>query len=173
MWAGAVPSPRRLDHVQYGLPENTPEIEIKRADAVTRSPSAGAGPSLHVQHDSWLPGNTREIEIKMADTLAHGQSAGAVPSPHQLDSVLRLPKYNPKIELERAETVTRNLAIISVLIATVTFAASFTMPGGYIADAEKHIGAPVQSGKYFFKAFLVANVFAFLLSIVAYLCWVI
>jgi Domain of unknown function len=81
--------------------------------------------------------------------------------------MLELPRYNAENEIKKAETVNRNLAIISVLIATVTFAASFAMPGGYISDAGTDRGAPVLSERYLFRAFNVANVVAFLSSIVA------
>lgn len=96
--------------------------------------------------------------------------AEGLPSAHRLDRVtvdLGLPEYDKDKEIKNAESVTRNLAIISVLTATVTFAASFTMPGGYRADEDQHRGTPVLSRHYLFKAFTVANAMAFVLSILA------
>jgi Domain of unknown function len=84
-----------------------------------------------------------------------------------LDDDLNIPVYDSEKEVQKAESVTRSLGIISVLIATVTFAAIFTMPGGYIADDHLNRGTPTLSRKYAFKAFLVADMLAFALSILA------
>ncbi|XP_078154144.1 protein ACCELERATED CELL DEATH 6-like [Carex rostrata] len=48
----------------------------------------------------------------------------------------------------------------SVLIATVTFAAAFTLPGGTNQDT----GIPILGKKYIFKAFVIADWFAFISS---------
>ncbi|XP_078150912.1 protein ACCELERATED CELL DEATH 6-like [Carex rostrata] len=93
---------------------------------------------------------------------------GALPSPRRVDHLiddLKIPKIDKEKEIEKFESVTRNLSFISVLIATVTFAACFTMPGGYIADDPINRGTPILSRKYAFKAFIVADSLAFLLSI--------
>ncbi|KAG1368041.1 protein ACCELERATED CELL DEATH 6 [Cocos nucifera] len=61
-----------------------------------------------------------------------------------------------------------NLGIAaSVLIATVTFAAGFSVPGGYIADDHPNNGTAVLSKEYTFKVFLISDAFAFVCSIVA------
>ncbi|XP_078154787.1 protein ACCELERATED CELL DEATH 6-like [Carex rostrata] len=46
----------------------------------------------------------------------------------------------------------------SVLITTVTFAAAFTIPGGYNQDN----GTPILGRKHIFRAFIIANSLAFL-----------
>jgi Domain of unknown function len=46
----------------------------------------------------------------------------------------------------------------SVLIATVAFAAAFTIPGGYNQDH----GTPVLARRYMFNAFILANALAFM-----------
>ncbi|XP_078154105.1 uncharacterized protein LOC144549255 isoform X2 [Carex rostrata] len=48
----------------------------------------------------------------------------------------------------------------SVLIATVTFAAAFTLPGGTNQDT----GTPILGRKYIFKAFVIADYYAFFCS---------
>uniref|UniRef100_A0A0E0LZZ2 PGG domain-containing protein n=1 Tax=Oryza punctata TaxID=4537 RepID=A0A0E0LZZ2_ORYPU len=61
----------------------------------------------------------------------------------------------------------QNFSIGAVLIVTVTFAATFTMPGGYASsdDKDKRVpGTPVLASTYFFDAFVVANALAFTLS---------
>lgn len=62
---------------------------------------------------------------------------------------------------------TQSLCIGSVLIATVTFGASFAMPGGYRADDHTNGGTPTLAGRYGFDAFTVANAFAFTFSTMA------
>ncbi|KAI3424510.1 ANK_REP_REGION domain-containing protein, partial [Psidium guajava] len=56
--------------------------------------------------------------------------------------------------------------LVAVLIATVTFAASFTMPGGYNNDGPDQ-GMAVLAGRAAFKAFVISNVTAFGFSILA------
>ncbi|KAK8591314.1 hypothetical protein V6N13_031362 [Hibiscus sabdariffa] len=54
-------------------------------------------------------------------------------------------------------------ALVATLVATVSFAASFTMPGGYKSDGPDE-GMPILSGKSAFRASVMANVVAFALS---------
>jgi Domain of unknown function len=84
-----------------------------------------------------------------------------------LDDELNMPIYDNEKEVQKAESVTRSLGIISVLIAAVTFAAIFTMPGGYFDDDHVNRGTPILGRKYTFKAFIVADLLAFVLSIFA------
>jgi Domain of unknown function len=95
---------------------------------------------------------------------------GAFPSPRRVDHFrddLNIPVWDTKKATHNVENVSHNLGIISVLIATVTFAAIFTLPGGYIADDHVNGGTPILSRKYAFKAFIVADMLAFALSIFA------
>ncbi|XP_078150752.1 protein ACCELERATED CELL DEATH 6-like [Carex rostrata] len=93
---------------------------------------------------------------------------GSLPSPRRADHIhddLQIPKIDEeRDQKEKVQSITQNLAVISALIATVTFAAIFTMPGGYIADDHMNRGTPILSRKYAFKAFIVADSLAFLLS---------
>ncbi|EHA8591568.1 ankyrin repeat-containing protein [Cocos nucifera] len=70
-------------------------------------------------------------------------------------------------ELMKELDVPKNFVIATVLIATVTFAAGFTLPGGYIADDHPGRGTAVLSKEYAFKVFLVSDAFAFIFSILA------
>lgn len=65
-------------------------------------------------------------------------------------------------ESGKLTNATQILGIVSVLVATVTFAAAFTLPGGYRAD-----GAPNLAGSYLFNAFVVAVALAFICSLLA------
>ncbi|TVU38782.1 hypothetical protein EJB05_12169, partial [Eragrostis curvula] len=57
--------------------------------------------------------------------------------------------------------------IASVLIATVAFAAAFTVPGGFVADDHPSAGTAILAKRFAFKAFIVSDTIAFLCSIVA------
>ncbi|XP_038988012.1 protein ACCELERATED CELL DEATH 6-like [Phoenix dactylifera] len=70
-------------------------------------------------------------------------------------------------EIERQVNVARNLGIGTVLIATATFAAGFTVPRGYIADYHPGGGTAVLAKEYAFKVFLVSDAFALVCSILA------
>lgn len=61
----------------------------------------------------------------------------------------------------------QGLCVDSVLIATVTFGATFAMPGGYRADDHTNGGTPTLAGSYAFDTFTMANAFAFTLSTMA------
>ena len=65
-------------------------------------------------------------------------------------------------EVERA---TEAHLIVAVLIATVTFAAAFTLPGGLKGDKEDtNRGSPILSKSSAFQAFVVSDALAFVLS---------
>ncbi|XP_044445628.1 protein ACCELERATED CELL DEATH 6-like [Triticum aestivum] len=68
---------------------------------------------------------------------------------------------------------TQSLCIGSVLIATVTFGATFTMPGGLRADDHTNAGSPTLAGTFYFYAFIVANTIAFTLSVMATISYII
>ncbi|XP_038984245.1 protein ACCELERATED CELL DEATH 6-like [Phoenix dactylifera] len=61
----------------------------------------------------------------------------------------------------------KNIGIVTVLIATVTFAAAFTVPGGYIADDHPGRGTAVLAKEYAFNVFLVSDAAAMVSSILA------
>jgi hypothetical protein len=72
-------------------------------------------------------------------------------------------KYSPiRDESEKYTHATQVISIVAVLIATVTFASAFTLPGGYRAE-----GTPVLAGSYAFDAFILADTLAFICSSVA------
>ncbi|XP_078151110.1 protein ACCELERATED CELL DEATH 6-like [Carex rostrata] len=56
----------------------------------------------------------------------------------------------------------QTIGLGSVLIATATFAAAFTLPGGYRSDNHHKSGTPTLADKYAFKAFLVSDTIAFI-----------
>jgi hypothetical protein len=68
------------------------------------------------------------------------------------------------------QTYTGNTSLVAILIATITFAAAFTLPGGYSTDHENE-GLPIMARKFAFKAFLVSDTLAMCSSLaVAFIC---
>ncbi|WVZ53467.1 hypothetical protein U9M48_004405 [Paspalum notatum var. saurae] len=65
---------------------------------------------------------------------------------------------------------TGNTSLVATLIATMTFAAAFTLPGGSSSDAGSE-GLPIMARKFAFQAFLVTDTLAMCASlIVAFIC---
>jgi hypothetical protein len=54
-----------------------------------------------------------------------------------------------------------------VLIATVTFGATFAVPGGYIADDHSNRGSSILARWYTFDPFITSNTLAFVFSTMA------
>ncbi|KAJ1274498.1 hypothetical protein BS78_05G066400 [Paspalum vaginatum] len=68
------------------------------------------------------------------------------------------------------QTYTNNTSLIAILIATITFAAAFTLPGGYSSDSGSE-GLPIMARKLAFQAFLISNTLAMCSSLcVAFIC---
>uniref|UniRef100_A0A0E0BHC7 PGG domain-containing protein n=1 Tax=Oryza glumipatula TaxID=40148 RepID=A0A0E0BHC7_9ORYZ len=68
------------------------------------------------------------------------------------------------------QTYTTNTSLVAILIATITFAAAFTLPGGYKTDAGSE-GLPVMAKKFAFQVFLVSDTLAMCSSFsVAFIC---
>ncbi|KAJ0014625.1 hypothetical protein Pint_21255 [Pistacia integerrima] len=57
--------------------------------------------------------------------------------------------------------------VVAALIATVTFTAAFTMPGGYHGEKGQNEGTAILSGKSAFQAFIITDTIAMILSISA------
>ncbi|KAF2309464.1 hypothetical protein GH714_002800 [Hevea brasiliensis] len=82
-------------------------------------------------------------------------------------------KYKTKMARKREEIILRQLEeaigshlVASALVATVTFAAAFTLPGGCISDeTNSEKGTPILSKNSAFKAFIISDTIAMTLSI--------
>ena len=75
-------------------------------------------------------------------------------------------KIDEKKMSEDVAKTTQAVGIFSVLIATVTFASAFTLPGGYYQSASDGgvPGTPILAGSYAFRAFILADALAFICS---------
>lgn len=68
------------------------------------------------------------------------------------------------------QTYTSNTSLVAILMATITFAAAFTLPGGYSNDSGSE-GLPVMARKLAFQAFLISDTLAMCSSLaVAFIC---
>nr|CAB3480372.1 unnamed protein product [Digitaria exilis] len=105
---------------------------------------------------------TSEENIHFALTTA-GARSGAI----RQDHFHELELDDEGKEIEKVKDTTQTLAIASVLIATVTFGATFALPGGYRADDHNNGGTPTLAGRYTFDAFMIANALAFISSAIA------
>lgn len=114
---------------------------------------------LDLAHSMLIKGDVKTFAMsRIAKCLA---LANASIGPRALDDLERLESYSSEGKaIKRVAEYSKSYGIISVLIATVTFAAGFTLPGGYIAD-----GKAVLAEELNFRGFLVCDTFAFAFSI--------
>ncbi|CAL9061476.1 unnamed protein product [Musa banksii] len=97
----------------------------------------------------------------MIDLISHGSRF----SPQRIDHIRSNLERKQEEEINRYRALANNLAIIAVLIATVTFAAAFTLPGGYKNNPGPDAGTAILSGTAAFKAFLISDTLAMASSI--------
>ena len=69
-----------------------------------------------------------------------------------------------KSESDCWKRVSETNMLVATLIATVTFTAAFTVPGGYNQNESVHEGLAVLRKTSAFRVFLIANTLAFALS---------
>ncbi|WVZ64179.1 hypothetical protein U9M48_013741, partial [Paspalum notatum var. saurae] len=68
------------------------------------------------------------------------------------------------------QTYTGNTSLVAILIATITFAAAFTLPRGYSTNTRNE-GLPIMARKFAFQAFLISDTLAMCSSlVVAFVC---
>ncbi|KAK2647164.1 hypothetical protein Ddye_022359 [Dipteronia dyeriana] len=70
-------------------------------------------------------------------------------------------------EIKEIEKAKESHLIVATLIATVTFTAAFTLPGGVIQDGDKDEGTAILSKKAAFGAFVITDAIAMVLSLSA------
>lgn len=108
-------------------------------------------------------------EVSMLMLKADPQDATAIYNFQKLvkDKLTNLSRMDTK---SRTQTYTGNTSVVAILIATITFAAAFTLPGGYSADPGNE-GTPIMARKFAFQAFLISDTLAMCSSLaVAFIC---
>ncbi|ONK74864.1 uncharacterized protein A4U43_C03F10910 [Asparagus officinalis] len=93
------------------------------------------------------------------------RNSGSQFSPQCMDLMTKDFYSEDAEEINRYRALSNNLAIVAVLIATVTFAAAFTLPGGYENDGPDR-GMAILGKKTTFKAFLISDALAMVSSII-------
>uniref|UniRef100_A0A0D9XRQ6 PGG domain-containing protein n=1 Tax=Leersia perrieri TaxID=77586 RepID=A0A0D9XRQ6_9ORYZ len=85
--------------------------------------------------------------------------SGAQFQPQRQDQI---EKWNGQEIMKWRETTSKNLAVVSTLVATVAFSAAFNIPGSYGND-----GKAVLTGDRMYDAFVVLDTFAVVSSVMA------
>ncbi|KAG6499705.1 ankyrin repeat-containing protein At2g01680-like [Zingiber officinale] len=105
------------------------------------------------------------VSLRMYNIMTDLISYGSRFSPQRVDHIRNHMRKSQDEEIDRYRALTNNLAIVAVLIATVTFAAAFTLPGGYRNDSGSDEGMAILSSRAAFKAFLISDTLAMASSI--------
>lgn len=82
------------------------------------------------------------------------------------DHIAPSTETRPQKKKKQAAELDESVLVASALIATVTFAAAFTMPGSYKTEGHR-AGTPALAGRYGFKVFVIADILAFYCSVAA------
>ncbi|GMP47153.1 hypothetical protein CsSME_00015043 [Camellia sinensis var. sinensis] len=93
------------------------------------------------------------------------KSAGAPRSNHQKPNRHSSRKWKPP-NMENYKERINTLMLVLTIIATVTFTAGFTVPGGYKSSAPVEGTATLLNNNYF-KAFLISDTIAMYNSVIA------
>ncbi|KAM3355363.1 hypothetical protein ACQJBY_025877 [Aegilops geniculata] len=120
---------------------------------------------LYVDHANTLNWN----EVSMLMLTADPRDASSLYNLH-MRTKQKVTGESRKEAKSLTQTYTSNTSLVAILIATITFAAAFTLPGGYSNDAGSE-GLPIMSKKFAFHAFLISDVLAMCSSFaVAFIC---
>jgi hypothetical protein len=108
-------------------------------------------------------------EVSMLMLKADPEAAGAIYNLQRSIKAVVIEKSKKDIR-SLTQTYTGNTSLVAILITTITFAAAFTLPGGYSSDAGSQ-GLPVMGRSLAFKAFLISDSLAMCSSLaVAFIC---
>ncbi|KAL9410758.1 hypothetical protein AB3S75_044520 [Citrus x aurantiifolia] len=83
------------------------------------------------------------------------------------NGILRVQKEKDSVDEEAFKEMQSLHTVVATLIATVTFAAGFTLPGGYWGKEGPIPGTPILIKNAGFQAFVVSDVIAMVLSVSA------
>ncbi|XP_057988983.1 ankyrin repeat-containing protein At5g02620-like [Hevea brasiliensis] len=108
--------------------------------------------------------NERDFPLKKNEIVAWMKDLGTGPLGKIEMQNIEGSKTNENMIL-KFEKVKDSHLVAAALIATVTFAAMFTVPGGYVSD-ENNLkkGTPILSGNSAFTAFMISDTIAMVLS---------
>ncbi|KAK7840974.1 ankyrin repeat-containing protein itn1 [Quercus suber] len=132
--------------LKMGTWHKDPEVQGKEQiqnETGTESADGGAGNATAIEKKAQKGQTAKENEVKNAVSKSKEEMAGISKS---------------KLEILRSAGETNLL--VATIIATVTFTAAFTVPGGY-ESGDINQGLAVLSKRAAFKAFVIANALAF------------
>uniref|UniRef100_A0A6M2F401 PGG domain-containing protein n=1 Tax=Populus davidiana TaxID=266767 RepID=A0A6M2F401_9ROSI len=115
--------------------------------------------------DDIFRGNLGEIQKEILESLEDVGSGPIGHSPFVLEK-----KNNDKKNKEKEEALSKareSHLVVAALIATVTFAAAFTLPGGYKSDQGPNKGTAILAKKAAFIGFVISDAMSMVLSILA------
>ncbi|KAF7145849.1 hypothetical protein RHSIM_Rhsim04G0028600 [Rhododendron simsii] len=96
---------------------------------------------------------------------SHGASSGRHPNKHKVPvGGTHLALFSPD---EDRKPFINTMALVAGLIATLTFAAAFTMPGGYDSSPNNLVGVATLANKAALKVFVVSDTLAMCCSILS------
>ena len=121
------------------LDPQEPEKEQEITEIKIESTDGGAVNATAIEEKAQKGQTARENEVKNAD------------------------KDNSMSESERVRSASETNLVVATIIATVTFTAAFTVPGGYESGGVNS-GLAVLRKRAAFKAFMIADAFAFAFS---------
>ncbi|KAM7466502.1 hypothetical protein LguiB_014064 [Lonicera macranthoides] len=108
--------------------------------------------------------NVGMSETTKNEIIVELKNAGAtVGKPYQRPSEKEMDEDKKK----RIGEMTQTHILVATLIATITFTAGFTMPGGFIQSGSPHQGMAVLTKSIAFRAFIISDTIAFVLSTLA------
>ncbi|XP_027153155.1 protein ACCELERATED CELL DEATH 6-like isoform X1 [Coffea eugenioides] len=134
---------------------NHPFVDVNSFD------NSNSTPLDRIVRDDQL--SERQILIK--DEL---EQAGGTRGYRNVATVKKNLRASSPDEVKKVEKLAANFSIVATLIATVTFAAGFTIPGGYYSDGP-HKGMAVLGKKAAFITFVISDSLAMFASIDAVL----
>nr|XP_027099212.1 ankyrin repeat-containing protein At5g02620-like [Coffea arabica] len=118
--------------------------------------------------NSWASGSlTKRIMMETALSTYELEQAGGTRGYQNVATVKNI-QASKADEVERVERLAGHYLIVATQIATVTFAAGFTVPGGYYSDGP-HKGMAVLGKKAAFITFVISDSLAMIASIGAVL----
>ncbi|CDP16297.1 unnamed protein product [Coffea canephora] len=144
-----------VDVNSFDNSNSTPLDRILRADEL----------SQRQKNTVWFMKKQKEEEEGKEDEL---EQAGGTRGYRNVATVKKILRASSPDEVKRVEKLAANYSIVATLIATVTFAAGFTVPGGYYSDGP-HRGMAVLSKKAAFITFVISDSLAMIASIGAVL----
>lgn len=136
---------------------------LKKLNEINLVANAYVQMSFRAKKAAYLLGNDgiEDLQLWINVDLSELKQQPVDARPSNSLNTQRMDNYEEKLGFGRKNKLETNL-VIAMLVATVTFAAAFAMPGGYNSQ-----GLATLSAKPAFKAFVIFDTIGFLFSVTA------